>query len=194
MSDTPTHSPEHSPEQQATQHWRAQHPAAWIRLSYYIAWGCGRLSAVFFVLIAAVITFEVVARYVFHAPTIWSEDISLMCQIWATCLGANWVLQHNALIRIDLLTRHLKGIKSQIADCLSLSVVVFFSGYISYYGFELTREAISMGSASATMLGLPLWMTKSAIPVGFGLLTIQAITEIVLVLSGHQQAQEEVMI
>jgi len=34
---------------------------------------------------AAIITYEVVARYVFTAPTIWSEDISLLAKFGRLC-------------------------------------------------------------------------------------------------------------
>jgi C4-dicarboxylate transporter DctQ subunit len=49
-----------------------------------------------------------------------------------------------------------------------------------------------MGAASASMLGLPLWATKSAIPIGFGLLTLQAIMEMFLMFASDYQEHEEV--
>lgn len=174
--------------------WRATHPSRWVRLNYHLVTLCGRLSAVLFTVIAAIITYEVVARYVFHAPTIWAEDISLLCQIWATCLGASWVLQHNALIRIDILIKHLGPKSARLAEVLSLSVIAVFAGFVTVYGAELVRESIVMGSATASMLGLPLWATKTAIPLGFGLLTVQAVSEIFLVLAGVEREREEVSI
>ena len=53
-------------------------------------------------------------------------------------------------------------------------------------------DAIAINSASASMLGLPMWITQSAIPLGFGLLFIQCLTEAALVLTGHLQPAEEV--
>lgn len=97
----------HAEKEKDLSTWRAEHPALWVRINYLLIKLCGQLSAALFVIVAAIITYEVVARYVFTAPTIWSEDISLLCQIWATCLGASWVLQHKALIRIDFLTNML---------------------------------------------------------------------------------------
>ncbi|WP_191602449.1 TRAP transporter small permease [Marinomonas algicola] len=172
--------------------WRAEHPSLWVRINYRLITLCGQLSAILFVLVAVIITYEVIARYVFTAPTIWSEDISLLCQIWATCLGASWVLQHKALIRIDFLTSMLGERVRKMSDFVALLSIIFFAGFVAYYGFELLRESIEMGSASASMLGLPLWATKSAIPVGFGLLTLQAILEMVLLFASDYQEHEEV--
>jgi TRAP-type C4-dicarboxylate transport system permease small subunit len=182
----------HAEKEKDLSTWRAEHPALWVRINYLLIKLCGQLSAALFVIVAAIITYEVVARYVFTAPTIWSEDISLLCQIWATCLGASWVLQHKALIRIDFLTNMLGEKAKKLSDFVALLCIVFFSGFITFYGFGLLKESIEMGAASASMLGLPLWATKSAIPIGFGLLTLQAIMEMFLMFASDYQEHEEV--
>jgi len=172
--------------------WRADHPALWVRINYRLIKLCGQFSAALFVIIAAIITYEVIVRYIFTAPTIWSNDISLLCQIWATCLGASWVLQHKALIRIDFLTNMLGDKAKKMSDFVALLSIVFFSGFIAFYGFSLLKESIEIGAASASMLGLPLWATKSAIPIGFGLLTLQAVLEICLMFTSDDQEHQEV--
>ncbi len=176
------------------QAWRASHPSGWVRFNHALVTLCGRLASALFVTIAVMITFEVVARYVFLSPTIWVEDLSLLCQIWASCLGASWLLQHQALIRIDMLINLFGKRMRIVAELWALLVVALFSAWVAWYGTELVIESIVMGSSSASMLGLPMWVTKSAIPVGFGLLFIQCLTEAALVLTGHLQAAEEVNI
>ena len=47
-----------------------------------------------------------------------------------------------------------------------------------WYGAEVAIESMRIGRASATMLGLPQWATEIAIPVGFGLLLIQAVIQL----------------
>ncbi|MBV0934295.1 TRAP transporter small permease [Marinobacterium weihaiense] len=176
------------------QAWRAQHASRWVRFNHAVVTLCGRLAAALFATIAVMITYEVVARYVFLSPTIWVEDLSLLCQIWASCLGASWLLQHQALIRIDMLINRFGPRLRILAELWSLLVVGLFSAWVAWYGTEIVIESVAMGSASASMLGLPMWITKSAIPVGFGLLFIQCLTEAALVLTGHLQAAEEVNI
>ncbi|MBR9828911.1 MAG: TRAP transporter small permease [Oceanospirillales bacterium] len=177
-----------------TASWRAHHPSRWVRFNHAVVTLCGRLSALLFASIAVMITYEVIARYLFLSPTIWVEDLSLLCQIWASCLGASWLLQHQALIRIDMLIDRFGPRVRMVAELWSLTVIALFSGWVTFYGAELVIESVQMGSASASMLGLPMWITKSAVPFGFGLLFIQCITEGLLVISGHVQAAEEVNI
>lgn len=176
------------------QAWRASHSSAWVRINHAIVTLCGRLAAALFVLIAIMITYEVVARYVFLSPTIWVEDLSLLCQIWASCLGASWLLQHQALIRIDMLIGRFGPRLQAAAELWSLLVVALFAGWVTWYGAHIVMDSVAINATSASMLGLPMWITKSAIPVGFGLLFIQCLTEAALVLTGHIQPAEEVNI
>ncbi|OEY67352.1 TRAP transporter small permease [Marinobacter sp. X15-166B] len=174
------------------QAWRAHHPSLWVRTNHALVTLCGRLAAALFAVVAAMITYEVVARYVFLSPTIWVEDLTLLCQIWATCLGASWLLQHQALIRIDMLIGRFGPRLRAVAELWSLLVIALFSAWVTWYGADIVSDGIAINAASASMLGLPMWVTKSAIPLGFGLLCIQCLTEAALVLAGHLQSAEEV--
>lgn len=183
-----------NPSLKDSQAWRASHPSWWVRLNHAVVTLCGRLAAALFAVIAVMVTYEVIARYLFLSPTIWVEDLSLLCQIWASCLGASWLLQHQALIRIDMLINRFGPRLRIVSELWSLLVVALFSAWATWYGAYIVMDAISINAASASMLGLPMWITKSAIPVGFGLLFIQCLTEAALVLTGHLQPAEEVHI
>ncbi|MBQ0833154.1 TRAP transporter small permease [Marinobacter sp.] len=174
------------------QAWRASHASLWVRMNYTVVTLCGRLAAALFVVIAVMITYEVVARYLFMSPTIWAGDLALLCQIWASCLGASWLLQHQALIRIDMLIGRFGPRLRIIAELWSLLIIALFSAWVTWYGAQVVIDAVAINAASASMLGLPMWITQSAIPLGFGLLFIQCLTEAALVLTGHLQPDEEV--
>ncbi len=124
------------------------------------------------------ISYEVVARYVFLAPTIWAEEMSRFFQIWATYLAAAYVLRHRDLITIDVLLQRLRPRARHVAALCALTVVAIFSLVAVYYGMQSMLESIRIGRASSTMLTVPLWMTEVAIPLGFGALLLQALAEL----------------
>ncbi len=138
----------------------------------------GRVSAWMFFAVGAMITYEVVARYVFLAPTIWAEEMSRFFQIWATYLAAAYVLRHRDLITIDVLLQRLRPRARHVAALCALTVVAIFSLVAVYYGMQSMLESIRIGRASSTMLTVPLWMTEVAIPLGFGALLLQALAEL----------------
>jgi len=143
-----------------------------------ISEAAGRLAAWMFFAIACMITWEVVARYVFLSPTIWAEEMAQFFQIWATYLAAAHVLRKRQLIVIDFFLARMWPALRHAVDILSLLVIALFCLVAIAYGSEILLESIRMGRATSTMLGVPKWMTESAIPVGFGLLLVQTLAEL----------------
>jgi TRAP-type C4-dicarboxylate transport system permease small subunit len=150
---------------------------------------CGKLAAGMFFVIGGMITYEVIARYVFIAPTIWAEELSRFIQIWATYLGAAYVLRHRHLIAIDLLTGRLGPKARLFAEGLGLFFIAVFCGMAIVYGTAIVAESVRMGRATATMLSVPNWMTESAIPLGFGILLLQCLAEMARLVVGRRPRQ-----
>ena len=144
----------------------------------------GRLSAWLFVVIGAMICYEVVARYVFLSPTIWAEELSRLVQIWAGYLAAAYVLRERHMIRITAITDRLGPRGRRLAEAFSLLWIVVFCGYAVWWGMEIAIDSIVVGRADSTMLALPLWFSEFSIPVGFGLLLLQAVAELVRLATG----------
>lgn len=143
------------------------------RMSNAAAW----LSAWLFFAIGVMITYEVVMRKGFNAPTVWVDDVSRYCQIWAVYLAAAYLLKHRDFILVAMLGDNLSKSWRLQLDRLTLLVVMIFSVIAIYQGTLVTADSIVQGRASSTMLGSPKWITEIAIPVGFALLLAQAFVE-----------------
>jgi len=139
----------------------------------------GRVAAWMFFAIGAMITYEVVVRYVFVAPTIWAEEMSQFFQIWATYMAAAFVLRHRHLIVIEFFLVRLGPGWRRVSDGFSLVVIAIFSLVAIWYGMDILIDSIVQGRHTSTMLGVPNWMTESAIPFGFSLLLAQCVVEFV---------------
>jgi TRAP-type C4-dicarboxylate transport system permease small subunit len=150
---------------------------------------CGRVSAVIFFVIGGMITYEVIARYVFNSPTIWVEELSRFIQIWATYLGAAYVLRHHHLIAIDLLTGRLGPRGRLVSEAVGLFFIAGFCVISIVYGVGIVVESVQLGRATATMLSVPQWTTESAIPLGMGLLLLQCVAELVRLLASRRAGQ-----
>ncbi|MCK5071751.1 MAG: TRAP transporter small permease subunit, partial [Desulfocapsa sp.] len=75
--------------------------------------------------------------------------------------------------------------KFKVLESLSLIVIAFFSFVAVYYGIGIVAESIELGRKTSTMLGVPKWMTESAVPIGFSLLFVQALVELVKIIRGE---------
>ncbi|TKB06535.1 TRAP transporter small permease [Desulforhopalus sp. IMCC35007] len=152
---------------------------------------CGRIAAWLYFAIGCIIIFEIVARYAFLKPTIWVEEMSRFLQIWATYLAAAYVLKNRKLIAITVVRDRLPRYFRIISEAISLTLIAVFSMVAVWYGSTTVLDSIRIGRASSTMLGVPLWMTELAIPVGFSLLFFQVLTEIVQLFYGPDITCEE---
>lgn len=139
---------------------------------------CGRLAAWLFFIIGGIIVFEVVARYAFLSPTIWGEEMSRFLQIWATYLAAAHVLRKRKLIAIDVMVSKMNPLFQKICESCALLVIIVFCIVAVIYGIDIVIDSVRVGRATSTMLAVPSWMSELAIPVGFGLILVQALTEL----------------
>ncbi len=147
--------------------------------------GCAWLAALMFVAAGFLLTWEVVARYIFAAPTIWAAEISQLCLIWGSLLAMARVLTTGGHIRVTALTDRLGRSGRKAAELLSLLVVTGFSLATLWYGFAIFRDSFVRGRTSGTMLDLPAALMEAAVPAGFVLLTIAALAGLVRTLRGH---------
>ena len=79
----------------------------------------GYLSSGLFILIGFIVSFEVISRYIFNAPTIWVNEISRFLQIWATYLALTYSFHKNDFIRITVIYDRLGEFGKKILDSVS---------------------------------------------------------------------------
>jgi TRAP-type mannitol/chloroaromatic compound transport system permease small subunit len=126
-----------------------------------------------------VVAYEVIARYVFGAPTIWSFDLTYMFYGTVFMLGSAYALHKGAHIRTDFLFEkwsiRTRGWIDSIAYLVFFfpSLVTFFviSGQEGWYAFQI-------GEVSEQTPWRPiLWPYKWVIPLTCLLLLVQGISE-----------------
>ena len=129
--------------------------------------------------LVAVVAWEVLARYAFNAPTIWSFDLTYMFYGTIFMLGAAYALHKGAHIRTDFFFEKWSVRTQGIID--SVAYIVFFfpsiftflivSGAEGWYAFEI-------GETSEQTPWRPiLWPFKFVVPLACLLLLIQGVSE-----------------
>ena len=149
-----------------------------------LAW----LASAIFVLAGIMLTFEVIARYFFTAPTIWAAELSQICLIWGTLIAMAWCLRERRHVRIDALTARLSPLGRLVAEIAAMVTVAAFSGIVVWYGWEIFWDSFQRGRTTGSMLDLPTWISELAVPFGFSVLFIQALIEVTRVARGELTA------
>jgi len=125
------------------------------------------------------VAYEVISRYAFNAPTIWSFDVTYMLYGTIFMLGAAYALHKGAHIRTDFFFEkwsiRTKGVIDSIAYIVfffpSIFVFLLVSGAEGWYSFEI-------GETSEQTPWRPiLWPFKWVVPLACLLLLIQGVSE-----------------
>ena len=139
----------------------------------------GYLASALFISIGFIISYEVISRYVFNAPTIWVNEISRFLQIWATYLALTYSFHKKDFIRITVLYDKIGDRGKKILDFISTIFIIFFSVFVVYYGWLIAYDSLEVGRTSSTILDLPSFITELAIPLCFGFLLLRVLIEFI---------------
>lgn len=155
-----------------------------------LAWA----AAALFVATGVMLSYEVMARYFFAAPTIWAAELSQMALIWGSLIAMPWILRARRHISVTAVTARLGSRAGHIAESLAMMVVLLFSLIVTIWGWEIFYDSFVRGRTTGSLLNLPIWIVELAVPVGFGLLSVQAFMEIVRIVRNgtpHQTGHTE---
>jgi TRAP-type mannitol/chloroaromatic compound transport system permease small subunit len=125
-------------------------------------------------------TYEVLARKLFHAPTIWAYDISRFLYGALFMLGAGYALSKGVHIRADFLYRNFKT-KNQGTIDFWLYILFYFPGLIVflYMTIGYVGESIQRGERGMDTTWMPyMWPIKTCLLIGIIFLFVQGVSEL----------------
>jgi TRAP-type mannitol/chloroaromatic compound transport system permease small subunit len=145
----------------------------------------GQIFAWLIIPLVGSLTWEVLARYLFNAPTIWAYDISYMLYGSHFMLGAGYTLLKGGHIRTDIFYQNWSARTQGMVDAL-LYLLLFFPGMIFFFwmGGQEAWHSWDIGERSDASPWRPiLYPLKAVLPFSALLLLVQGVSE--LIKSGH---------
>jgi TRAP-type mannitol/chloroaromatic compound transport system permease small subunit len=127
------------------------------------------------------VAYEVGARYLFNAPTIWAYDATYMLYGSLFMLGAAYALHKGAHIRTDFFWEKFSTRRKGLIDTISY-IVFFFPSLImllliSWNEFHYSWQINEM--SDQTPWRPVLWPFKFVVPLACLLLLIQGVSELI---------------
>lgn len=126
-----------------------------------------------------VIAVEVVARYVFAAPTIWAYDSALILYAWLGLVGGAFAMKRGAHIRVDLFTANLSPRGQALLELLGAPFVAFFLVLVVWQVGMASLDALASGSRRPTEWAPPLILFLATAPLGGALLLLQLVSQMI---------------
>ncbi len=158
--------------------------APWMRsciagIDIFSLW-CGRIFCWMLVPLMIAMVWEVVARKLFIAPTIWAYDTSRMLSGALFMAGAGYALMRGVHIRADFIYRQWSPRSQALVDAF-LYLLFFFPamGYFLWVSFEYAGSAwLSWELSMDTAWMAPVAPVRTAMPAGAAFLILQGISEL----------------
>lgn len=152
--------------------------------------GVGNLSRLFAIVatllvIAAmlVVCQMILMRYVFRLPTIWQTDFVVFSATAAIFLGAPYVLMTGGHVGVDVIelmvkerTRARMRIVSSLLG-LIFCIIMLIATWVQFH------DAWSGNWKHSSMWAPPLWIPLATLPLGFGLLCLQYVAQILALIA-----------
>ena len=124
--------------------------------------------------------YEVLARKLFTAPTMWAYDMSRFLYGALFMLGAGYALSKGVHIRADFLYRNFKTKTQGLID-FWLYLLFYFPGLtvFLYMTIGFVQESIMRGEKGMDTTWMPyMWPIKTCLLIGIVFLLIQGISEL----------------
>ena len=124
------------------------------------SWG----TILFMAVIAMVIPYEVIGRYVFQKMNIWTGEVSTYSLVWASMLGGAVGLKKGYMVSM---TSVLDSVPPATAKALKFSMYVFTLGFFgAMFGYGLFQTLYNWKQTSPA-IGLIMSFPYAALPLGF---------------------------
>ena len=121
---------------------------------------------------------QIFMRYVVQESLTWSEELARYIFVWATYLGVAYGVKKNAHICVEAVTAYLPARIKEITYIVAQVIFLLFAALVVKEGFVLSMKIFRFGQSSAA-LGMPMGVIYLAPTVGFALVFIRLIQNIV---------------
>ena len=140
--------------------------------------------------VVPVMIYEVIARYLFGAPTVWAMELVVLVFGPYFLLGGPYLLHTHSHVGLDVLRQRLSPAWNRIFDLINYPVIMAFCAILLWYSLPPVWSAVSYGETSFSAWNPPVWPAKLAVPLAVGLMMLQALAEFLRTLSTPPLAGE----
>ena len=128
-------------------------------------WACDVCLWVACALLAVIATlgmWQVVTRFVFSQPSVWTEEVMRRLLVWMVMLGSVVAVRRGALVSVDLMLRLSTGAWLRFVRTFITVVHLSFFGVLLFFGVELVYRVRFQTFAS---MDLSMSWAYAAVPV-----------------------------
>ena len=136
----------------------------------------GSLAKACALILVALVTANVFARYFFSAGHVGLQELEWHLVSPIALLGMSYALHHGEHVRVDVFYERMRPQVRTMVDITTALLTMAVGLYLAWLAIPYVGASMAMGQGSPDPGGLPhRFLLKAFIPIGFGLLALQAL-------------------
>jgi TRAP-type mannitol/chloroaromatic compound transport system permease small subunit len=139
----------------------------------------GKLASFLLIVLACLVAYEVMMRYFFNRPTIWSMELNGYLLLIVSFIGGGYTLSHGAHVSVDILYSKINLRAGVWLDLLHLLIVLSACIPLVWFGSVSACESLIHGFRTDSTWAPLMWPSKIVVPLGGLLLGIQFLAQFI---------------
>jgi TRAP-type C4-dicarboxylate transport system permease small subunit len=165
----------------------AQRMEGFLRAVRLLSTLSGYVAAALIAASVVVVCQMVFVRYVLNMNTIWQTDFVTYCLVAATFVGSPYVLMTRGHVNVDILPHYLSQKRRRRLALFASGLTLAFAVTIAVLTYRFWHEAWDHKWVSDTMWRARLWIPYASMPIGLGLLALQATADLLALITGRER-------
>lgn len=125
----------------------------------------------------AVVNLQIFARYLFHHPFIWPEEVSRLLLVWMTFIGGAALTRIGGDLAVDTFLEMLPHRAKRVALMLRDAIMIVVFAAVAFEGAELARAVNDMPLVAT---GFPTALLAWPVIIGGGLVVFHCILRLLV--------------
>ena len=146
------------------------------------------ILAIMLTLMVIITTMEVVRRYIFGLSFLWAEELVKFLLVATTFIGGPAAYRAGGLAFLDLVVSHVNDKAKRVINVFINIVIIISCVWLAKIGFEYSFSPMVAKSFS-TGLNLKMTYIYATIPIGFVMMIIFAIEQILNILANRKNTE-----
>ncbi|WP_299979959.1 TRAP transporter large permease subunit [Desulfobacula sp.] len=143
----------------------------------------GAIAGFAMLFVAVIITYEVIMRHFFKAPTIWTYDISGYILVWFGFLSSAYGLKQGGHIHVDILVGKMRPRTKIPLEIIAYVLCSLYALIMFVYSWQMAMDAFHHNETAPTILQAPMCLVELGIVIGTFLLSLQALRMLIVKIS-----------
>jgi TRAP-type mannitol/chloroaromatic compound transport system permease small subunit len=138
--------------------------------------GVGRVTLYLALAMIALVASNVLLRYAFSFGSVWAQELEWHLLAAVILLGMSHAMQRGESVRVDVFYADFSPRGKFIVNLVSGLLMVAIALIFIKLSVNYVAQSFAIGETSPDPGGIPYrWAVKGLIPLGFGLLLLQAL-------------------